>query len=116
MRQQQSSSVFFAENVSNYHFAPKRRFSTYRILDKGRFCTDPFPSVPLRRALINFFLLSLDNMLTIPYALIMKNKTIMIRNVPGDLHGQLRIMALKRGISMNSLLIEMIRAVVQGNK
>jgi plasmid stability protein len=37
----------------------------------------------------------------------------MIRNVPDELHKQLRLVALQRGVSMNALLIELIKAVVR---
>ena len=40
-------------------------------------------------------------------------KTIMIRNVPEELHKQLRFVALQRGISMNALLIEQIKELVR---
>ena len=33
----------------------------------------------------------------------------MIRNVPGELHSQLRIAALQRGVSMNAMLIEKLK-------
>ncbi len=40
-------------------------------------------------------------------------KTIMIRKVPDDLRKGLRLLALQQDISMNALLLEMIKNKVQ---
>ncbi len=53
-----------------------------------------------------------DNMQAMPYTVSMK--TIMVRNVPDDLRKGLRLIALQRDISMNALLLEMIKDKVQG--
>jgi predicted HicB family RNase H-like nuclease len=47
----------------------------------------------------------------------MDPKTIIIRNVPGELHAALRMLAFQRGISLNALLIEIAaKTVKEGGK
>ena len=39
-------------------------------------------------------------------------KTIMVRNVPDDLHRELKVLAAKTDSSINGLILEMIREVL----
>lgn len=43
----------------------------------------------------------------------MDPKTIIIRNVPGELHAKLRMLAFAKGISLNALLIEIATKAVK---
>lgn len=43
----------------------------------------------------------------------MENKVIIIRNVPGELHAKLRMLAFAKGISLNALLIEIAAKTVK---
>lgn len=43
-------------------------------------------------------------------------KTIMIRNVPEEQHRELRHIAVDRAISLNALMLEMIKSTVEGEK
>ena len=40
-------------------------------------------------------------------------KTLIIRNVPEELHKQLKLVAVQRNATMNALLIESIENIVQ---
>lgn len=43
----------------------------------------------------------------------MDPKAIIIRNVPGELHAKLRMLAFAKGISLNALLIEIAAKAVK---
>ena len=40
-------------------------------------------------------------------------KTIMIRNVPEELHKEFKILCVKRGVSINKLMIDLMRKEVE---
>ena len=43
-------------------------------------------------------------------------KTIMVRRMPDDLHHAFKIICATRNVSMNAMLIELIKTVVQAER